>query len=276
MKPKGEFLICILVAVCFSTVYGAYTNPTQITLVATPFSPPENVATWKVRLWTGFIGYLILTIALSLLLWNSYKAWQLQKEERRRILQYFGLYIFFYMLATLFMTIEAGVFNLWYGLSFPLAIPLSILFSGFAPFFLLKFNYWVVNREKPEIIRNLSVLLPLAVLIGFMILQGITIVSRGLLLAVNLIAVIQVMIFVSTALREELNVMKKVSLQTLLAGLIASLGFFFFYTLDALNPVPYSVIMNFAFLSGFLASVLLFLGTVMPEWYVSWIRNHIS
>lgn len=200
------------------------------------------------------------------------------------------------MLATLFMALGTGMLlllkrsfttDVWYGLMFPLAIPISMIFSGFAPLSLLKFTHWVAKREKPERLRIYSILLPLAVLFGFMTLPynwwGMTkpasqnlhtrIFSNGLLLTVNLVAVIQVLIFVSQELREETNDIKKVSLQTLLAGLIASLGFFLFYTLDGLNPIPYSVYMNFAFLSGGLASLLLFLGTVMPEWYVSWIRK---
>lgn len=270
MKTRDEFLIFVFIAICFLTAYSLFSLPTQVLLNGTPSSPQLT----KRRGWTGFIGYLILTVSLSILLWKTYLAWQLQKKERKRILQYFGLYVLFYMLATLSMTIETGIFNLVFQLTYPLSIPISILFSGFAPFFLLKFNYWVVKLKKPETIRKLSVLLPLATLLGVMILQRISVISRGMLLAVNLIAVIQVMIFVSKELLEQPNALKKGSLQTLLGGLIFSLGFFLFYTLDALNPYPYSIYMVFAFISGTLASILLYLGTVMPEWYVSWIHNH--
>lgn len=101
----------------------------------------------------------------------------------------------------------------------------------------------------------------------------IRIYTNGLLLLVNLLAVNQIIAFLFRRISRELEPIRRARLKTVMVGFIAMLGFFMFYTADAITHKPYTVWMFVAYPFAWTAITLFYLGTVALEWYVSWLRK---
>ena len=174
-----------------------------------------------------------------------------------------------------------------YGLIYPCSLPIAMMYSGIAPYFMLKFSHWTSERRDPSKIREIPILATLVAMIVVMIsphnwfgmyrpgvnVLDIRIYTNGLLLLVNLLAVIQIIAFLFRKISREPEPIRRARIRTVLAGFIAMLGFFICYTADAMTHQPYTVWMFVAYPFAWAAIILFYLGTVAPEWYISWLKK---
>jgi len=241
------------------------------------------------------LAYLIIVIISGILLWLSYKTSKLLEGEKKKTIEYFALAMLFYMLGAVAMVIGTTVFLIlkvsfvktWYGLIYPCSLPIAMMFSGIAPFFMLKFSYWVSEHKEPSKIREIPLLLLLVLLLVLMISPynwfgvyrpgpetlDIRIFSNGLLLLVNLVAIFQIIIFLYRRSKRETDLIRSARLKTVMFGFISLLGFFTCYTIDAVTHQPFTIWIFIAYPFAWITLVLIYLGTVTPEWYLSWLRK---
>lgn len=305
LEPKDYLGLFILLSVIFSAIYIVYTIPTEIKLGAIPYPDYENKYDWvyekswddiSLRIWTANIAYLIIAIISGILLWFSYRTIKLLEAAKKRTIEYFALSMLFYMLGAIAMVIGTSAvllfktsFNkdVWYGAIYPCSLPVAMMFTGIAPYFMLKFSHWVSERREPGKIKEIPVLTLLVLLLVLMIspynwfgvyrpgleVLDIRMYSNGLLLLVNLVAIFQILIFLYRRIRRESHPIRIARLKTVMYGFIALLGFFACYTLDALTHQPYTIWMFVAYPFAWIAIILIYLGTVTPEWYLSWLQK---
>lgn len=289
-----RYVIILLVSVCFSIVYTTYTIPNQIQKGGVPYpNPSTELGTWAEiasGIWLSCIGFLVISILLSILLFYTHKLSHLYTGTSRRSFQYFSLYLAFFLIGSIIMTIgfifiikfhQSFTQSVWYGLVYPVTLPLAFMYSSFAPFFLFKFSYWVAYQEEPSMRRKLSVLLPLAALLLMMTspynwfgcyrpvstFPDYRVVTDFLLLLVNLTAIIQSIFFVSVQIRREKNITKRARFKTILVGLLSILSFFIFNLGGSLYK-PYSFFAYLKFITASVGLVVLFFGVAAPYWYL--------
>lgn len=291
----------MLISIFFALIYAFYTIPTEIKEGAIAYPDYENrypdwirEKSWEdmaMRVWTAFIAYTIITAIAVVLLVFTAKAWQYVSGDRKDTLQYFGLALLFYALGTGAMSIGTGmliylkssyVLGVWYGIVYPISLPVAMMYAGIAPYFMLKFSHRVAKGEDPSKIREIGVLVPMGLLFLFMTSHynwfgvyapspetfDIRFISNTLLLLTNLIAVIQIIVFLKIRASQIVDQVKKLRLKTLMWGFIMMLGFFIAYALDAITKRPLTIWMFIAYPFALIGIILMYLGTLSPEWYL--------
>ncbi|MEM1659006.1 MAG: hypothetical protein QXK94_08245 [Candidatus Jordarchaeales archaeon] len=313
MEPKGYVALFAVVAFAFAFVYTTYTIPAQAALGAIPYFVDARVR-------VAHFVYGGITVVAALLALFAYKASRPLVGAGRRVIEYFALALAFYALGAAattiglaFFIITGMSFNLttWHGLVYPCCIPVAMMFSGIAPYFMLKFGHWMAEQKDPGIKREATVLTPLSILLVAMTLPtnwfgayaprfslldmqlkagvlgaldplpelsiqlhpDVRLLANGLLLFVNLVALIQIIVFLRRRIVSETEHLKAARLRTVLFGFLAMLGFFACYTLDALMGGGYTVPLFVGFVFGITALILLYIGVAAPKWYTSWIQK---
>ncbi|MEM1797771.1 MAG: hypothetical protein QXX87_00965 [Candidatus Jordarchaeales archaeon] len=314
MEPKGYVALFAVVAFAFAFVYTTYTIPAQAALGAIPYFVDARVR-------VAHFVYGGITVVAALLALFAYKASRPLVGAGRRVIEYFALALAFYALGAAattiglaFFIITGMSFNLttWHGLVYPCCIPVAMMFSGIAPYFMLKFGHWMAEQKDPGIKREATVLTPLSILLlvtvspmnwfgayapRFSLLDmqlkagvlgaldplpelsiqlhpDIGLISDGLLLLVNLVAIIQVIVFLRGKASDEKDRIKAARLKTIALGFVMLLVFFLFNVLDTLlGGLTVLLLAGFVFMVT--AVVLLYLGAVAPGRYTSWLQRRV-
>jgi len=309
MEPKGYLALFMVVSLAFTFVYAVYTIPAQVALGGLFYFVDA-------RIWASSLAYGGMAGAAAVLVLLAYRALKPLVGAGRRVMEYFTLSLAFYTMSAAAMTVGLTFFILigrsfdptvWYGLIYPYCLPVAMMFSGIAPYFMLKFSYWMAEQKDPGMVRDVSVLAPLALLLLIMVFPqnwfgvldprfslidmqlktyplgsldpffsfGVKVYpdlrpfSNGLLLLINLAAITQIIVFLHRKAISEPDPVRAARLRTVIFGFILILGFFACYTIDALIGGPFTIMMFIGFILMLLAIVLLYLGTAAPEWYVS-------
>nr|HDO80113.1 hypothetical protein [Candidatus Bathyarchaeota archaeon] len=312
---KSYLAFFTILSLVFMAVYAAYTIPAQASLGGVPYFV-------NTRVWASLFAYGAMTVAAATLTLLAYRASRPLIGVGRRVMDYFTLAFAFYTLSVTTMTTGLSFFVVFgvsfnpttrYGFIYPCCLPVAMMFSGIAPYFMLKFSHLMSEQEEPSAKREASVLVPLAALLtllaspqnwfgcyaprlslldmqlkpyllgtldpffnlGVGIYPDLRPLSNGLLLVVNFIAIVQILVFLRYRIRREAEPLKAARLKTVSYGFMMALGFFVCYTLDAVIGGPYSVLMFIGFGFILLALILMYLGTVTPKWYISRLQKMI-
>jgi len=288
MEPKDYLIIFTVVSLIFIVIYATYTIPAQINLNATSY--PRDL-----RVIISFIAYTLLTITTAAFIAFAYRTSRPLTGIGRKTMEYFILALIFCMLGPLPMALGLGLFiilgssyiaEVWYGLIYPSCLPVAMMFTCFAAYFMLKFGYFMSERREPDLKNEI----PLLVLIicflavsvhpynwyGMIVPTGYPswrLYTNSLLLIVNLIAIAQVAYFLLRKIRTETDPIRIARLKMVMLGFLALLGFFMCYAIDALAEQPYTVWMFLGYIFAILSPILLYVGTAAPKWFISRIET---
>ncbi|MBS7247227.1 MAG: hypothetical protein QXN15_06680 [Candidatus Jordarchaeales archaeon] len=312
MNPKSYAALFTVVVFVLAFVYATYTIPTEIALGAIP-------NTVDPRLWVFSLTYGVTAAVVAILALLAYRASRPLVGAGRHVMEYFALALVFYMLGAAATSIGLGSFiatgmsfnpAVWYVPSFAHCAPMAVMFAGIAPYFMLKFSYWMAEQKDPGRVREASVLAPLSILLlvtvspmnwfgmhaprfslldmqlkayllgildpcpslSLEVYPDIGIFSDGLLLLINLVAITQVIIFLRGKASSEKDPVRATRIKTVVLGIIMLLVFFLFNVFDTLAG-GLTVLLLIGFVFMITAVVLLYLGVVTPEWYASWLQK---
>ena len=288
MNVKNYLIVFLLSSLVFLVLYVGYTIPAEIDLGATSYQLEAKIV-------ASFVAYLILTIAAAILVAFSYKASRPLAGLGRKTMEFFTLSLLFYMLGPLSMTIGLGIFiilgesfrgDIWYGYIYLYSLPVAMMFTGIAPYFMLKFGYLMAERREPSPKSEAIIIVLIGILLAILahpynwygtvaprIYPDWRIYSNSILLLVNLIVIIWLIVALLGRIREETDPIRASRLKMVMLGFLFLLGFFICYTLDALSREPFTIWMFLGFFFATFSPILLYIGVAAPKWYISIIQK---
>ncbi|MEM1659008.1 MAG: hypothetical protein QXK94_08255 [Candidatus Jordarchaeales archaeon] len=314
MTPKGYTVLFTAVVLALAVAYTAYTVPTEIALGAIPSIADPKLWIFCITYGATAAVAAVLALSAYRASRPLVGVGRRVIEYFALALAFYALGAAATSIGLGSFIATGMSFNpfSWHSPAFSHWAPLAVAFAGIAPYFMLKFGHWMAEQKDPGIKREATVLTPLSILLlvtvspmnwfgayapRFSLLDmqlkagvlgaldplpelsiqlhpDIGLISDGLLLLVNLVAIIQVIVFLRGKASDEKDRIKAARLKTIALGFVMLLVFFLFNVLDTLlGGLTVLLLAGFVFMVT--AVVLLYLGAVAPGRYTSWLQRRV-